>query len=126
MFVTAKIYVNEESVLAVPLAALESEGESNFIFVRTNEKKEIRDEHKHEEEGAEHNHDEERKDEHKEGDMKSGIVFKKILVNTGISDDKYIQIFPIEELKQGDEVVAKGTFYLKAELKKEELGGHEH
>jgi cobalt-zinc-cadmium efflux system membrane fusion protein len=54
-----------------------------------------------------------------------GIVFKKIPVNTGISDDKHIQIFPFEELKQGAEIVSKGTFYLKSELKKGELG-HEH
>ena len=127
MFVTAKIYVNEESVLAVPLSALESEGESKFVFVKTDEKKEIHDEHKHEEEeGEEHKDDKEHKDEHKEGEMKSGIVFKKVLVNTGISDDKYIQIFPFEELKKGNEVVTKGTFYLKSELKKEELEEHHH
>ena len=50
-----------------------------------------------------------------------GIVFKKVSVNTGISDDKFIQIFPIDELKSGEEIVKKGTFYLKSEMKKGEL-----
>ncbi|HEX2787606.1 MAG TPA: efflux RND transporter periplasmic adaptor subunit [Ignavibacteria bacterium] len=137
MFITAKIYVSANSVLAVPLSALETEGEEKFVFFKTNEMKEIEshpehseDEHKHDE--GEHKHEE---DEQKEGEEhamdeqhphEQGIVFKKVMVNTGISDDKYIEIFPIEELNPGTEIVTSGTFYLKAELKKEELSGHEH
>jgi len=116
MFVSAKIYINQESVLAVPISAIESEGEAKYIFVKTNETKEIKGEH---EEGEKH---EEGENKHN----KTGVVFKKLAVNTGISDDKYVQIFPMEELKQGEEIVIKGTFYLKSELKKGELGEHEH
>jgi hypothetical protein len=47
-------------------------------------------------------------------------------VNTGISDDKFVQVFPIDELKRGEEIVTKGTFYLKSELKKGELQEHDH
>jgi cobalt-zinc-cadmium efflux system membrane fusion protein len=114
MFVSAKIYVNEERVLAVPLSALETEGESKFIFVKRDEKREVHEEH---ETGVSQND---------ENGREFGVIFQKVLVNTGISDDKYVQIFPVDELKQGDEVVTKGTFYLKSELKKEELGEHEH
>lgn len=125
MFVSAKIYIKQESVLAVPISAVESEGESKYIFIMTDEAKEI--EHKHNEgehkEGDGHDHGE-NKDEH--GKKEKGIVFKKVMVNTGISDDKYVQVFPLEELKQGETVVTKGTFYLKSEIKKEELGGHQH
>lgn len=125
MFVTAKIYVNEESVLAVPISALETEGESKFIFIKTGETKEMKDEHNHQENG-EHKENNQKNEEKEENEPKEmGIVFEKVPVNTGISDDKYVQIFPLEELKQGIEIVSKGSFYLKSELKKGELGGHE-
>lgn len=132
MFVTAKIYVSDANLLAAPISAIESEGENKYIFVKTDEKRKIEthgehsneDEHK---EGEEHVHED--GDEHKDGDEHSGeegIVFKKIQINTGISDDKFVEIFPFEEIKEGSEVISKGTFYLKSELKKEELGEHEH
>lgn len=126
MFVAAKIYIKQESVLAVPITAIETEGESKYIFVKTDEVKEI----EHHDEG-EHKEGEEKEPEHTEdkekaGEHEKGIVFKKVIVNIGISDDKYIQVFPIEDLREGEMVVTKGTFYLKSELKKGELGEHEH
>lgn len=125
MFVTAKVYIKQESVLAVPVSAIETEGEIKYIFIKTDEIKEI--EHKDEHPEDEHKENEK---EHKDGEdehkHEHGIVFKKVSVNTGISDDKYIQVFPIEELNQGEHVVVKGTFYLKSELKKGELEEHQH
>jgi len=129
MFVAAKIYVKQESVLAVPISAIETEGDSKYIFVKTDELMEIENHVEHKEgEHSEEEHKEEAgkneiagKEEHKKG-----IVFKKVIVNTGISDDKFIQIFPLDELKEGEYIVTKGTFYLKSELKKGELGEHEH
>jgi cobalt-zinc-cadmium efflux system membrane fusion protein len=118
MFITAKIYVSDDNVLAVPLSAIESDGENKYIFVKTDERRKIETHGEHSEE-----------DEHKEGEEdkgEEGIVFKKYQVNTGISDEKFIEIFPIEELKESSEAVTKGTFYLKSELMKEELGEHEH
>ncbi len=129
MFVSAKIYVKQESVLAVPISAIETEGESKYIFVKTDEIKEIEDHDEHkEDEHSEEEHKEEAGKNDKAGkeEHKKGIVFKKIIVNTGVSDDKFIQIFPLEELKEGEYIVTKGTFYLKSELKKGELGEHEH
>ncbi|MBS1551956.1 MAG: efflux RND transporter periplasmic adaptor subunit [Bacteroidetes bacterium] len=116
MFVTAKIFVSDGNVTAVPVSAVETEGENKFLFVKTDETKSIESHEGHKDE-------QEEKDEHKPSE---GIVFRKHQIRTGISDDKYIEIFPIEELSSGVEVVSKGTFYLKSELKKEELGGHEH
>lgn len=117
MFVTARIYINESSVIAVPLSSLESEGENRFIFVKSarGKKPEEHDDHS----GDDHKH------EHP-AEESDGIVFRKYQVNTGISDDMYIEIFPSGDLNPGDEIVSKGTFYLKSELKKEDLGGHEH
>lgn len=128
MFVSAKIYIKQESVLAVPISAIETDGENKYIFVKSNElkhidKHEVHSEDEHKEEG---NRDEEH-NEDKEGEYKMGIVFKKVSVNTGISDDMFIQIFPIDELKSGEEIVIKGTFYLKSEMKKGELNDeHSH
>ncbi len=125
MFVTAKIYVTDGNVLAVPISSIESEGESKFIFVKTDERKRIET---HEEHSDEEEHKHEKGEEQREGEEQKGgegIVFKKYQVNTGISDDKFIEIIPFEELKAGTEVISKGTFYLKAELKKDELSEHE-
>ncbi len=118
MFVTAKIYVSDGNVTAVPVSAIETEGENKFVFVKTNETKLIENHTDHEDD-SEH----EKGEEHK---PVAGFVFKKYQVRTGISDDKFIEIFPLQELNDGEEVVSKGTFYLKSELKKEELGEHEH
>lgn len=134
MFVSARIYVKQESVLAVPISAVEEDGDNKYIFVKTNEVKEMEehdehgeDEHKEgEHKEDEHKEGEHKESEHKEDENKKGIVFKKIRVNTGISDDKFIQIFPLDELKESEEIVTTGTFYLKSELKKGELGEHEH
>jgi len=120
MFISAKIYIKQESVLAVPISAIETEGENKYIFIKTDEIKEI-------EEHDEHTEEESKSSEKKEHIHKEAFVFKKVSVNTGISDDKFIQIFPIDELKSGDIIVSKGTFYLKSELKKSELNdGHAH
>jgi cobalt-zinc-cadmium efflux system membrane fusion protein len=116
MFITAKIYINANSVLAVPISALETEGENKYIFIRTNETIEIESHSEHYEDKGENKNIKEKE---------SGIVFKKVTVNTGISDDRFVEIFPIDDLKSGDEIVVNGTFYLKSELKKGELEGHD-
>lgn len=117
MFVTAKILVDENNVKAVFKSSLIEEGEAKYIFVRTNETAE----HEHKE--GEHKEDEHKEEEHKGED---NIVFKKINVRTGVEDDKYIEIFPIDNIDKDNEVVTSGAFYLRSELKKEELGEHDH
>lgn len=125
MFVTAKILVDESNVKAVPKSALVEEGEEKFIFVKTNEKHE--DEHKEPGHKEGDNDAEHKEDEHKgEHGHEGGVVFKKVMVRTGVEDDKYIEIFPIETIEGDNEVVTSGAFYLKSELKKEELGEHDH
>ncbi len=117
MFVTAKIYVNANSVLAVPISALETEGENKFVFVKTDETKEIE---------SHSDHEEDKPEVENNNNKETGVVYKKVRVNTGTSDDVFVEIFPIDDLKTGDEIVVKGTFYLKSELKKGELEHHDH
>ena len=125
MFVTAKILVEESNVRAVQKSSLVEEGEEKFIFVKTNEKHE--DEHKEPGHKEGDNDAEHKEDEHKgEHGHEGGVVFKKVMVRTGVEDDKYIEIFPIETIEGDNEVVTSGAFYLKSELKKEELGEHDH
>jgi len=125
MFVTAKILVDESNVKAVPKSALVEEGEEKFIFVKTNEKHE--DEHKEPGHKEGDNDAEHKEDEHKgEHGHEGGVVFKKVMVRTGVEDDKYIEIFPIETIEGDNEVVTSGAFYLRSELKKGELGEHDH
>ena len=112
MFVSAKIYVTDGSVLAVPVSSVETEGDEKYIFIKTDESEKL--------ENADN-----KEEKNKNEEAKIGIIFKKVSVNTGISDDKYIEIFPLEDLKLHNEVITKGTFYLKSELKKDELSGEE-
>jgi len=51
----------------------------------------------------------------------SDTTFEKRVVVTGISAGTMIEIK--EGLKEGETVVSKGVFYLKSELKKDELAG---
>jgi len=53
-----------------------------------------------------------------------GQAFEKRLVVTGIAVDSRIEIR--KGLRKGEKVVIKGVFYLKSELKKEEIAGDEH
>lgn len=125
MFVTAKILVEENNVKAVPKSALIEDGEEKYIFIKTNEKH--HDESEHDHEGHKHTEDENVKSENKSKHKgEAGVLFKKIMVRTGIEDDKYVEIFPIETIQGDNEVVITGAFYLRSELKKEDLGEHDH
>lgn len=121
MFVTAKIYIKEGNALAVPKSAIEQVEEQNYIYIKTDEKKHTEHE-EHEEHEGEHKEDEDKKDDHEA----EGIVFKKVQVKTGIEDDEFVEIIPIEAIGENAEVVSKGSFYLKSEMMKGELGEHEH
>jgi membrane fusion protein, heavy metal efflux system len=48
-------------------------------------------------------------------------TFEKRIVVAGTSSDNMVEIK--EGLNEGETVVSKGAFYLKSELKKDELGG---
>ncbi len=53
-----------------------------------------------------------------------GQAFEQRKVITGISVDNRFEIK--EGLKEGEKIATKGVFYLKSELKKEEIAGDEH
>ncbi len=126
MFIQAKIFVKQESVLAVPVTAIEADGENKFIFVKTGEVRNIEshNESGHDElDNGEEGSSKDKHQENSEGNDKheQGIVFRKIRVNTGISDDKFVQILPVDEISENEQVVVSGSYYLKSELNKEGL-----
>jgi len=53
-----------------------------------------------------------------------GQAFEKRIVVTGTTSDNRTEIK--EGLREGEKVASKGVFYLKSELKKEEIEGDEH
>lgn len=118
MFVAAKIMLDGGSTPAVPKSSLIEEGEEKYIFVKTNKY-----EHPMDKDGHGNSKENSHPDKHKE---KEGVIFKKILVRVGIEDDKFIEIFPVGEFDPDSEVVTEGTFFLRSELKKGELGEHDH
>lgn len=122
MFVTAKIYINDKSVLSVSKGAIEEDGEKKFIYIKPDE--EMHTEGHDEHEGHSHEEENNSEDEKREKE-KEGIVFKRIEVRTGVEDDKNIEIIPLEEIGKG-EIVTDGVFYLKSERQKGELGEHSH
>ncbi|MBN8568043.1 MAG: efflux RND transporter periplasmic adaptor subunit [Ignavibacteria bacterium] len=119
MFVTAKILVEEGNVKAVPKSALIEEGEEKYIFVKT-------DRHEHSIKEKEEHKESKKEEENHTNEHSEGTIFKKIMVRVGIEDDTFIEIFPITEFDEDNEVVTEGTFFLRSESKKDELGEHDH
>ncbi len=59
MFESTKIYVKQESVLAVPISAIETDGETKYVFVKTDGLIEIEEHEEHKEnENKEAGHEE--------------------------------------------------------------------
>lgn len=83
MYVSASIDVGSQTMPAVPVDAIVKSDGKNYIFALVEE------------------------------DNKSEVMhFQKVEVMTGITDLGYIEIKPIEELKQNSKVVIKGAFYI--------------
>jgi cobalt-zinc-cadmium efflux system membrane fusion protein len=110
MYVTGLIGVGTETTSAVPIdAVVRSEGKE-FIFV-VDEKAKAAHEEEHD-----HAHKGEAEEKHKEEDAKdqNSVHFKKVEVTTGVSEQGYIQITPIEKLPTDVKIVTKGAFYLQS------------
>jgi cobalt-zinc-cadmium efflux system membrane fusion protein len=99
MYVDARIITNSETVMALPNDAIVNHEGLDYIFAMIS---------KSNEEGH--------KDEY---------IFKKIEVNTGVSDMGFTHVVPAEYLPEEIKVVTKGAYYLMAEMNKG-AGGHGH
>lgn len=115
IFITGKIMTGENEVLALPEAAVVTEGDKSFIFVASHQEEDANahkeeDEHRHGNEGH-------------EGGAK--ITLKMIEVITGVQDRGYVQIKPLEKLDNEILVAQNAAYYLLAEMKKGEAE-HSH
>ena len=115
MYVDARIITNEDNVRALPDDAIVRDGGLNYIFVL---KPASTMSHSHAD-GKEHVHE-------AEDDHSNEFVFRKIEVNTGASDIGFTEVVPAYNLPAHVEIVTKGAFYLLAEMKKGQGGGHGH
>lgn len=98
MYVDGRIQVDNHLVNAVPDEAVISQGGFNYIFMVADSASENKDLY----------------------------TFKKIPVQTGISDLGYTEITSLAKLNDSVQIVIKGAYYLQAQMKQGEETGDEH
>lgn len=91
LFVKAKVWLNDESVTALPENAVIKDGAASFIYVGNPTK------------GAEE------------------VVFEALRVTTGVSRDEYIAVKLVDKIPAGMRIVVKGAYYVQAQSKAGEL-----
>lgn len=116
MYIEGRIAVNDMSTLALPEAAIVSEGEKSFIFVKTEE------EHTENNEGDD-GVEEKAPREHNSSDEK--WTFKQVPVITGAEDTGWVEVRLLEPLPDSVQVAYNGAYNLISEMGKGETGhGH--
>jgi cobalt-zinc-cadmium efflux system membrane fusion protein len=91
LYVNAKIWINDETVDALPVDALIHDGIDSFIFVAVDDKE------------------------------KSETEFKKISVIAGVTEEGFTSVKFIDEIPEGMSVVTKGAYFIYAESMASEL-----
>lgn len=91
LFITAKIWLNDQVVKAVPEDAVIKDGASSFIYIA------------------------------KENDKSQDMDFQKIMVIPGTSESGKTAIKLIDEIPKGMKIVTKGAYYVYAQSKAGEL-----
>jgi cobalt-zinc-cadmium efflux system membrane fusion protein len=99
MYVNAFIETGMHKVPAVPLDAVITNGGKQYIFVFKEKKKEA---------------------------TKMVYLFEMKEVKTGITEEGFIEIIPLEDIASNSQLVFKGAYFLASELKKGEGGDHHH
>ncbi|MEN7548588.1 efflux RND transporter periplasmic adaptor subunit [Rapidithrix thailandica] len=113
MYIQGKVIANDTKVLALPEGSVVTDKGKSYIFIKEDQKPH---EHLHKE-GEAHSHSDERD--------KEEWAFKMMEVTTGIQEEGYIEIKPMEELAPDAPIVTKGAYYLLADMLKSEAG-HSH
>jgi cobalt-zinc-cadmium efflux system membrane fusion protein len=113
MYVNARIIVDDYQTNTLPESAIIKEGESSFIFVKTEEKD--NDAHVHNE-SEDHGESASSEEHH--------IKFKKIPIKTGATDNGFTEVIPLEEILEDVLVVIYGAYYLDSEMSKGEAEHH--
>lgn len=114
MYISGHLHTDEKYTRTLPNDAIVKEGTKSFIFVLDNSiSKEL-----HEDEKTHNTHI---------GQYSEDLTtFKITEVITGRKDDGYTEIHLIDPLPENTSVVLNAAYYLLADMKKEEVGEHEH
>lgn len=123
LYVEAKIFAGDKAVKALPEEAVFTEGGLSYIFIQTEEEAHAEEGSSEEGESEEEHHDGEQGNGHTDI---HGVTFRKIQVNTGIKENGYVEVIPIDAMPEDAGIVVKGAYYLTAEMKKGEGGAHAH
>lgn len=116
MYIEGRIAVNDMSVLALPEAAVVSEGKESFIFLKTKEAAHTEKNPGHaEKEGAPEKHN----------PSEENWTFKKVPVITGAEDNGWIEVKFLQPLPDSAQVAYNGAYKLISEMGKGETG-HDH
>lgn len=136
LYVDAKIYTGEQTVIALPEVAVVKEKGKGYIFILDESDHENHKEEKtvlrfeEHEKGKEHEHkSEEVLNSHSEihqHEHKQKAVFRIVEVVTGLKDQGYIEIKDDEKIPASSKIVVDGAYYLYSEMKKGEGGHHHH
>jgi cobalt-zinc-cadmium efflux system membrane fusion protein len=108
MYVEAMIVTNDESVRSLPEQAVVYDGGQSYIFILEEE---------------EHAEIEQASDSGNQEDH--GRHLKAVPVITGTSEEGYVEIRLLKEIKKESMVVTNGAFFVLSEMRKGE-GGHHH
>jgi cobalt-zinc-cadmium efflux system membrane fusion protein len=108
MYVEAMIVTNDESVRSLPEQAVVYDGGQSYIFILEEE---------------EHAKIEQASDSGNQEDH--GRHLKAVPVITGTSEEGYVEIRLLKEIKKESMVVTNGAFFVLSEMRKGE-GGHHH
>ncbi|MCI4669905.1 MAG: efflux RND transporter periplasmic adaptor subunit [Bacteroidia bacterium] len=100
LYAEAQIWLDARTVPALPESAIISDEGKSYIFIE------------------QHEHDEEQ-DDHDEKQ------YRKVLVRTGVTENGFTEVYPVESLRSDAEIVLSGAYYLMAEMNKGEAE-HSH
>jgi len=108
MYANMRIFTeSSQQSLAVPDAAVQNDGEVDFVFVQVEDVQE-------EGHSASDGHDE----------REAGMKFRKAPVQVGIQQEGFSQM--VAGITKQDKIVINGAFFLKSEMMKEGFGEHGH
>jgi cobalt-zinc-cadmium efflux system membrane fusion protein len=91
LFLEAKIWLNDQTVNALPEKAIVLDGESSYVYVAN------------------------------DASTKSELEFEALRVIAGTTDDGFTSVKLIDPLPEGMKIVTKGAYYVYAQSKAGEL-----
>lgn len=118
MYISGHLHTDAQYTQTVPNDAIVSEGTKSFIFIVDNKALEAEEHAEHEE-----NEQAETGDIVQEND--GDLAFRMVEVITGLKDEGYTEITPVDSFSENTRIVMNAAYYLLSEIGKGETS-HEH